>query len=98
MFVLQNGIEYFDRACENTQALEKDFKRYSLDPFSSLFFDNNDEENNIEEDNESEIYRLKEKVKILHNEIISLHNQKRKSIMHNEEKITAIHTTLIGPQ
>ena len=77
MFVLKKGIEYFDRACENTQALEKDFKRYSLDPFSSLFFDNNDEENNIEEDNESEIYRLKEKVKILHNEIISLHNNKK---------------------
>ena len=48
MFVLQNGIEYFDRACENTQALEKDFKRYSLDLVFSLFFSNDDDENNDE--------------------------------------------------
>ena len=86
MFVLQNGIEYFDRACENTQALEKDFKRYALDP-SSLFCDYNDDENNVEEDNEFEISRLNEKVKILHDEIMSLHNHNNKSIMYHKEKL-----------
>ena len=77
MFILQKGIEYFDGAYENAQALEKDFKMYSLDHFSSLFFNNDDDENNDEEDNESEIYRFKYEIKILHIEVLSLHNNKK---------------------
>ena len=87
MFVFQKGIKYFDRACEHAQALEKDFKRYYLYPFSSLFSNNDDNENKYEEDNESEISRLKEQVKILHDEIMSLHNHNNKSIMYHKEKL-----------
>ena len=42
MFVAQKGIIDFEQACERAQSLEKDFKRYSHDLSSSLFFDNND--------------------------------------------------------
>ena len=98
MFVAQKGIIDFNQPCKHTQSLEKDFKRYSHDPFSSLFSDNNDDGNKIEEDNESEIPSLNEQVKILHNEILSLHNKKSKSIMHDKGKIATIHTKTIGLQ
>ena len=87
MFVAQKGIIDFEQACEQAQSLEKDFKRYSHDLSSSLFFDNNDNKDKGEEDNKSEISRLYEQVEILHDEVISLHNHKNKSIMHNEETL-----------
>ena len=98
MFVAQKGKIDFDQACEHAQVLEKNIKRCSHDLSSSLFSNNNDDKYNDEEDNESEISRLKEQVKILHKEILSLHNQNNKLIMHNEEKVASIYTTLIGSQ
>ena len=98
IFVAQKCIIYFEQACKHAQSLEKYFKRYSHDLSSSLFFDNNDNKYKGEEDNKSEISRLYEQVEILHDEVISLHNHKNKSIMHNEENIAAMCITSIGLQ
>ena len=98
MFVAQKGIIDFEQACEHAQSLEKDFKRYSHDLSSSLFFDNNDNKDKGEEDNKSEVSRLYEQVEILHDEVISLHNHRNKSIVHNEENIAAMCITSIGLQ
>ena len=71
MFVAQKGKNDFNQPCEHTQIIEKTFKRYSHDLSSSLFSNNNDDKYNDKEDNEYEISKLKEKVNILHKEIIS---------------------------